>query len=127
MAMEELVQDLKSLTEAEQQEVATYIEFLKFRAQRIPLSLDQGNAANQDWPGIEKALDASGGEAYVACTHIPVWTLESYRRSGWTEAQLLATFPTLRAVDLVNAWAYVAAYRAEIEEALRAQEEAAVL
>lgn len=127
MAMEDLIQDLKSLAEAELQEVAAYIAFLKFRAQQTLAPLDKGRTTQQTWPGIEKRPDVGGGEAWIAHTHIPVWTLESYRRLGWTEAQLLVTFPTLHAVDLVNAWTYVAANHDEIEEALRAQEEAAVL
>jgi uncharacterized protein (DUF433 family) len=142
--MEELVQDLKSLNATELQEVATYVAFLKFRARGtqppgLPAAIDleplyagfaaeeRQPAENQVWLGIEKAPDVVGGDAYIAHTHIPVWTLESYRRLGWTEAQLLTNFPTLRAVDLVYAWAYVAAQPAEIEQALRAQEEACVI
>ena len=68
-----------------------------------------------------------GGDAYIPRTHIPVWTLESYRRISSAKAKLLTTFPTLRAIDLVQAWAYVAAYPAEIEQALHAQEEACVI
>jgi uncharacterized protein (DUF433 family) len=129
--MEELIQALESLNETEVQEVATYIAFLKFRAQRVPTpdlpAAERQLAANQVWPGVAKTPDVLGGDAYIAYTHIPVWTLESYRRIGWTEAQLLTTFPTLRAIDLVQAWAYVAAYPAEIEQALHAQEEACVI
>ena len=36
-----------------------------------------------------------------------MWVLEGYRRLGWTEAKLLANYPTLRAAGLVHAWAYV--------------------
>ena len=32
-----------------------------------------------------------------------------------TEGEILVDHPTLRAADLVNAWAYVAAHRQEIE------------
>ena len=53
-----------------------------------------------------------------------VWLLESYRRLGMTEAQLLDAYPALRAVDLVNAWAYVAAHPEEIERLIRENEEA---
>src|SRR5215212_2593956 len=91
MSMEDLVQDLKSLTEADLQEIATYIAFLKFRAQRMMTPLDKGSAAeerqpavHQIWPGIEKPIDVGGSDAYIAHTHIPVWTLASYRRLGWT-------------------------------------------
>jgi len=53
-----------------------------------------------------------------------VWTLERYRQLGWTEAQLLENFPTLRAVDLVGAWAYVGAYRDEVEQDIHSNEAA---
>lgn len=57
-------------------------------------------------------------------TRIPVWSLESYRRLGWTEGRILENFPTLRAADLVNAWAYADAHRDEIDRAIRENEEA---
>ena len=41
-----------------------------------------------------------------------------------SEAQLLAAYPGLRAADLVNAWAYVAAHRDEIERQIREDQEA---
>ena len=76
------------------------------------------------WPGIEKIPGVMGGDACIVRTRIPVWMLEGYRRLGWSEAALLENFPTLRAADRVQAWAYVAAHRGEIEQALREQEEA---
>jgi uncharacterized protein (DUF433 family) len=41
-----------------------------------------------------------------------------------SEADLLRSYPALRAEDLVNAWAYVRANRAEIEQQIRENEEA---
>ena len=70
------------------------------------------------WPGIEKTAGVSGGEACVTRTRIPVWTLEHYRRLGWSEVEILENFPPLRAVDLVNAWAYADAHPEEIERAI---------
>lgn len=61
--------------------------------------------------GIEKTPDIVGGDARIAGTRIPVWSLENYRRLGLSEAQILANFPALQAADLVNAWAYVQATR----------------
>ncbi len=57
-------------------------------------------------------------------TRIPVWALVQYRRLGWSDAQILENFPTLRQADLAQAWAYAAAYPTEIERALREQEAA---
>jgi len=76
------------------------------------------------WPGIEKTPGVMGGDACIIRTRIAVWSLEGYRRLGWSEAELLENFPTLRAIDLVQAWAYVAAHPHEIEQALLEHEEA---
>jgi uncharacterized protein (DUF433 family) len=73
--------------------------------------------------GIESTPGVCGGDPRVAGTRIPVHGLEAYRRLGLTEAQLLNAYPTLRAVDLVNAWAYVAAHPDEIERRLREDEQ----
>ncbi len=76
------------------------------------------------WPGIEKTPGVAGGAACIVRTRIPVWVLENYRRQGWTEARLLTNFPTLRAADLVHAWAYVDSHPPEIEQAIRENEAA---
>ena len=74
------------------------------------------------WPGIEKTPDVVGGDARVVRTRIPVWSLENYRRLGWSEAQILVNFLTLRAADLVNVWAYVDSHMGEIEKAIMENE-----
>jgi uncharacterized protein (DUF433 family) len=84
------------------------------------LARDIANA----WPGIEKTPGVCGGDACIVRTRIPVWMLESYRRLGWSEARLLENFPTLRAADLVNAWAYASAHADEIQQSIRENEEA---
>lgn len=76
------------------------------------------------WPGIEKTPGVVGGEARVVRTRIPVWVLENYRRLGWTEARILENYPTLRAVDLVSAWAHADAHRDEIDRAIQDNETA---
>jgi hypothetical protein len=43
----------------------------------------------------------------------------SKRRLGTSEAELLRSYPTLRASDLVNAWNYVRKNRDEIERHIR--------
>jgi uncharacterized protein (DUF433 family) len=43
-----------------------------------------------------------------------VWLLVQAQRLGASEAEILRAYPTLRASDLVNAWAYVRAFRDEI-------------
>jgi uncharacterized protein (DUF433 family) len=76
------------------------------------------------FPGVDSTPGVSGGEACIVRTRIPVWVLEQSRRLGVTEEELLRSYPTLRAQDLANAWAYVRAHRAEIEDAIRENESA---
>lgn len=76
------------------------------------------------WPGIDRTTGVVGGSACISRTRIPVWTLEGYRRLGWSETQILENFPTLRAADLANAWDYVAAHADEIDRELRENEAA---
>src|ERR687888_241955 len=76
------------------------------------------------FPGIESRPDVCGGEPCIVRTRIPVWLLEQARRLGASEADLLRAYPTLRAEDLVNAWAYARAHRDEIEQQIRENETA---
>jgi uncharacterized protein (DUF433 family) len=108
MTPRELIAELAALSKAEKAEV------LERLAQQI------GDA----WPGIEKTTGVAGGSACIVRTRIPVLMLEGYRRLGWTEAKILASYPTLRAADLVHAWAYVDAHRPEIDEEIRQNEAA---
>src|SRR6266436_6728695 len=76
------------------------------------------------FPGIEKTSGVCGGSACIAGTRIPIWGLEEARRQGSTEAQLLLSYPSLRAQDLAQAWAYVETHRSEIERDIRENAEA---
>ena len=74
------------------------------------------------YPGIESTPGVCGGEPCVVRTRIPIWLLEQARRLGTSEAELLRSYPTLRAEDLANTWAYVRAHQAEIDEQIRLNE-----
>jgi uncharacterized protein (DUF433 family) len=76
------------------------------------------------WPAIESRPDVAGGAACLARTRIAVWVLESYRRLGWSDARILANYPTLRAIDLVQAWSYADAHRSEMDDAIATNEAA---
>jgi uncharacterized protein (DUF433 family) len=76
------------------------------------------------FPGIENIQGVSGGEPCVVRTRIPVWVLVRARELGTTEADLLRSYPSLRAEDLANAWAYYRGHREEIEQQIRDNEEA---
>lgn len=67
------------------------------------------------FPGIDARTAVCGGEACIVRTRIPVWLLEQARRLGCNEQTLLAGYPSLRAEDLVNAWAYARSHSTEIQ------------
>ena len=76
------------------------------------------------FPGIESTPKVCGGEPCIVRTRIPVWVLERARQLETSEAELLLCYPTLRAEDLANAWAFVRAHRDEIDRQIRENEEA---
>lgn len=76
------------------------------------------------FPGIESTPGVCGGDACIVRTRIPVWVLEELRRQGASEVEILRSYPTLRAQDLVNTWAYARSHREEIERQRRENEEA---
>ncbi|MGB0386435.1 MAG: DUF433 domain-containing protein [Ardenticatenaceae bacterium] len=67
------------------------------------------------FPGIESTPGVCGGDPCIVRTRIPVWLLVQARKLGTSEADLLRSYPTLRAEDLANAWAYYRSHRDEIE------------
>ncbi len=73
---------------------------------------DIGNA----FPGIDSTPQICGGEPRIVRTRIPIWVLVQFRNLGASEADLLQSYPTLRAEDLTNAWAYYRAHKREIEK-----------
>ncbi len=73
---------------------------------------------------VEKVPEVCGGEARIRRTRIPVWLLVEARQGGVSESQLLEGYPSLSAADLVAAWAYYAANRPEIQEAIARQQQA---
>ena len=76
------------------------------------------------FPGIDTDPQVSGGEPCIVRTRIPVWVLEQARRLGTSESDILRSYPTLKAEDLTNAWAYVRAHRQEIEKQIEENEAA---
>lgn len=74
------------------------------------------------FPGIDSNPDVCGGEPCIVRTRIPVWVLIQARRLGTSEADLLRCYPTLRAEDLANAWAYFRSHRNEIEQQIHENE-----
>ncbi len=99
-ALHEIEQLLSAISRAEKAQVLQWVV------------RDLGDA----FPGIESRPEVNGGEPCIVRTRIPIWLLVQARQLGATEADLLRDYPTLRAEDLANAWAYARAHRDEIEQ-----------
>lgn len=76
------------------------------------------------FPGVNARPGVSGGEACIVRTRIPIWLLVQARNVGTSEAEILRAYPSLRAEDLANAWAYYRAHRNEIERQIEENEAA---
>lgn len=107
-ALDEIEQLLAEMSRAEKAQVLQWVV------------RDLGDA----FPGIEGRPDVNGGEPCIVRTRIPVWVLVQARQLGASEAALLRDYPTLRAEDLANAWAYARAHREEIEQQISENEAA---
>ncbi len=108
LRLDELERELASLSRAEKARLLQWIV------------QDLG----ESFPGVDSTPGVCGGEPCIVRTRIPVWILQQMRCQGVSEADLLRSFPTLRAEDLTNAWAYVRVHRGEIEQQIRENEEA---
>lgn len=74
--------------------------------------------------GVESNPHVCGGDPCIVRTRIPVWVLVRARSLGTSEADLLRAYPTLRAEDLANAWAYYRAHQRDIDRQIREHESA---
>jgi uncharacterized protein (DUF433 family) len=94
------------------------------RAEKAQLLQSVVRDLGDAFPGIDATPGVCGGEPCIVRTRIPVWLLVQARRLGTSEADLLRSYPTLRAEDLANAWAYSRTHKDEIEEQIRENEAA---
>ncbi len=92
------------------------------RAEKAELLQQLLRELGDSFPGIESRAGVVGGAPCIIRTRIPVWLLEQARRLGTSEADLLRAYPTLRAEDITNAWAYVSTHREEIERQIAEDE-----
>lgn len=76
------------------------------------------------FPGVDSSAAICGGEPRVVRTRIPIWLLVQARRLGASDGEILRGYPTLRAEDLANAWAYARVHSGEIEQQIRDNEQA---
>jgi len=73
---------------------------------------------------VQKTPNVRGGEACIRKTRITVHGLVHYRQLGFSDQRLLEMIQGLTPDDLAAAWDYYARHGAEIEEAIRQNEEA---
>ncbi|MBZ8181633.1 DUF433 domain-containing protein [Oscillatoria salina] len=106
MKLQQLKSQILNLSSSEKAEII----------QILTESLSNGSS------GITKTPGVVGGDACIAKTRIPVWSLINYCRLGASDAKILESFPQLSAADLVNAWAYAEAFPEEIEAAIEKNE-----
>ena len=85
--------------------------------------LPEGAKVGIHFSWISKKPDRCGGDACVRDTRITVWGLVAFRRLGLADAEIGHAVQGLTAADLEAAWEYAAAHEAEIDEAIRANEE----
>jgi len=107
MTMKELEKKLLTLTPDEK------IQVIQLLVQSL----------SNTWQGMEKTPGVCGGDARIAKTRIPIWSLVNYRILGASDVRILQDFPHLSAADLANAWAYAEAHPEEIEAAIARNEE----
>lgn len=94
------------------------------RGEKAQLLQEVARDLGDAYPGIDRIPHVCGGNACIVRTRIPVWVLVQARRLGTSEADLLYNYPSLRAEDLANAWAYARSHTEEIEQQI-AENEAA--
>jgi uncharacterized protein (DUF433 family) len=75
-----------------------------------------------DFPSVISTPNVCGGSPRLIRTRIPVWLLQHMRRLGLSDAKILECYPTLTAGDLVQAWGYAAAHKAEIDKEVEENE-----
>jgi len=75
------------------------------------------------YPGIVRTPGVCGGSPRFIRTRIPVWSVVRMQELGASDVDILRSYPSLRAVDLAEAWAFADDHREEIEKDIRENEE----
>ena len=75
-------------------------------------------------PLIRKTPGVIGGDACIGDHRIAVWMLIEMRRLGMSDAQLRESYPHVNPALFEAAWQYAAAHPAEIDQAIRENNEA---
>jgi uncharacterized protein (DUF433 family) len=73
---------------------------------------------------VQKTPNVCGGDACIRNTRVTVHGLVHYRQLGLSDERILEAIQGLTRDDLAAAWDYYARHAAEIETAIRLNEEA---
>ncbi|MBX9626910.1 MAG: DUF433 domain-containing protein [Gemmataceae bacterium] len=76
-------------------------------------------ATDADEPLIQKTPGVIGGQACIGRSRIAVFMMVEQKQRGVSDRDLLRNYPTLTQQELDAAWAYYAAHRQEVEDAIR--------
>lgn len=115
--LQELVKQIDELDPVEREELAFVLSQGMLQMPRT------SPACSQDHPSIVTTPGVCGGAARLIRTRIPVWSIERMRQLGFSDIEVLRSYPTLRAEDIVEARSYAAHHQEEIEKAIRENEE----
>ena len=116
LPMPQLAELIEQIEELDPVEYEVLLHSLKSR--RPDLDSQMTTMMHQDYPTIVSTPLVCGGAARFIRTRIPVWTVERMRQLGISESDILRSYPTLRAADLVQAWSYAEQHRTAIEQAI---------
>ncbi|MBR8832209.1 MAG: hypothetical protein N5P05_000730 [Chroococcopsis gigantea SAG 12.99] len=89
------------------------------RAEKVAAIQLLAQSLGETWPGIDKTDGICGGEARIINTRIPVWVLIEAGRLGYSEADILSSYPGITIADLSNVRFYAQAHCEEIELAIK--------
>lgn len=103
----DLLEEIEKLA-PDDREKLTVVLSEKYLTKASPLSRNHDHIVKT--PGI------CGGSARLVSTRIPVWTLVRLHQLGVSEADLLRSYPAIKATDLAHAWTYANLHEAEIEQ-----------
>jgi uncharacterized protein (DUF433 family)/uncharacterized protein YbcV (DUF1398 family) len=106
-----------TLSSRESQELEYLMQI--YREDLLRKATALSNSKDILWPDIEKTPNVCGGSACIKNTRITIWGLVESRRIGYSEYDILSSYPTISATDLANAWAYAAAFPEEIEAEIK--------